>query len=221
MNTHRPSEPGAARTGLGASFAAALLLAACGGGDGAAPTEQASSVSPPSCDNRVNNTFSKLLDCVTPEGVREHQAALQAIADANGGTRAAGTPGYELSVQYVVDKMTAAGYDVTLNAFPFVYIAPATLQQTAPLAAAYQTGAFTGSGSGNIAANVSAVDINLVPPRASTSGCEAADFAGFPVGNIALIQRGTCTFAQKAQNAQAAGASAVIIFNQGNTPARE
>ena len=221
MNTHRPSEPGAARTGLGASFAAALLLAACGGGDGAAPTEQASSVSPPSCDNRVNNTFSKLLDCVTPEGVREHQAALQAIADANGGTRAAGTPGYELSVQYVVDKMTAAGYDVTLNAFPFVYIAPATLQQTAPLAAPYQTGAFTGSGSGSIAANVTAVDINLVPPRASTSGCEAADFAGFPVGNIALIQRGTCTFAQKAQNAQAAGASAVIIFNQGNTPARE
>ena len=57
-----------------------------------------------------------------------------------------------------------------------------------------------------------------VPPRASTSGCEAADFAGFPAGNIALVQRGTCTFAVKALNAQAAGASAVIIFNQGNTP---
>ena len=66
-----------------------------------------------------------------------------------------------------------------------------------------------------------AVDINLVPPRASTSGCEAADFAGFPAGSIALIQRGTCTFAVKAVNAQAAGAAAVIIFNQGNTPDRE
>lgn len=65
------------------------------------------------------------------------------------------------------------------------------------------------------------MDINLTPPRASTSGCEAADFAGFPVGNIALIQRGTCTFSAKALNAQAAGASAVIIFNQGNTPGRE
>src|SRR4030095_15548580 len=64
-------------------------------------------------------------------------------------------------------------------------------------------------------------DINLVPPRATTSGCEAADFAGFPAGNIALIQRGTCTFAIKALNAQAAGATAVIIFNQGNTPDRE
>jgi len=36
-----------------------------------------------------------------------------------------------------------------------------------------------------------------------------------------LIQRGTCTFAVKALNAEAAGASAVIIFNQGNTPDRE
>jgi len=35
-----------------------------------------------------------------------------------------------------------------------------------------------------------------------------------------LIQRGTCTFADKATNAQAAGASAVIIFNQGDTPLR-
>jgi Zn-dependent M28 family amino/carboxypeptidase len=39
-------------------------------------------------------------------------------------------------------------------------------------------------------------------------------------GRIALIQRGTCTFSQKIQNAQNAGASGVIIFNEGNTPAR-
>jgi hypothetical protein len=60
-----------------------------------------------------------------------------------------------------------------------------------------------------------------VGDRANTSGCEAADFAGFPAGNIALVQRGFCPFATKAINAQAAGASAVIIFNQGDTPARE
>ena len=47
------------------------------------------------------------------------------------------------------------------------------------------------------------------------------DFAGFPAGAIALIQRGGCSFALKAYNAEAAGASAVIIFNQGNTPDRE
>jgi Zn-dependent M28 family amino/carboxypeptidase len=44
------------------------------------------------------------------------------------------------------------------------------------------------------------------------SGCEAADFAGFTAGNIALIQRGGCTFAIKADNALAVGASAVAIY---------
>lgn len=176
---------------------------------------------PAACANRVNNTFAKLTECVTLEGVRAHQAAFQAIADANGGIRLAGTPGYDQSVAYVAEKMTAAGYNVTLDTFPFVFVPPATLRQTAPVAATYETGSFTGTGFGTVSGTVTPVDINLVPPRASTSGCEAADFAGFPAGNIALIQRGTCTFAAKAQNAQAAGASAVIIFNQGNTPARE
>ena len=43
---------------------------------------------------------------------------------------------------------------------------------------------------------------------------------GFQAGRIALIQRGTCTFSQKVQNAQDAGASGVIIFNEGNDPTR-
>ena len=57
---------------------------------------------PQSCDSRVNNTHSKLLECVTLDGVREHQAAFQAIADANNGIRTSGTPGYDASVDYVV-----------------------------------------------------------------------------------------------------------------------
>jgi Zn-dependent M28 family amino/carboxypeptidase len=176
----------------------------------------------PSCDTRVNNTVAKLLECVDVAGVRQHQAALQAIADANGGTRAAGMPGYDASVEYVVDKLEAAGYNVTLDPFDFTFIPPPTLQQTSPIAATYETGAFTNTGFGSVSAAVTAVDVNLTPPRDPvTSGCEAADFAGFTPGNIALIQRGTCLFADKVANAEAAGASAVIIFNQGNTPARE
>ena len=183
----------------------------------AAPAE----AGPKSCNNRTNDTFEKLTECVTLSGVREHQAALQEIADNNGGTRASGTPGYEDSVDYVVEKMTAAGYNVTLNSFPFVFVPPPTLQQLTPVNATYETGAFTGTGYGDVTASVVPVDINLVPPRANTSGCEAADFAGFPAGSIALIQRGSCSFAIKALNAQAAGAAAVIIFNQGDTSLRE
>ena len=44
------------------------------------------------CEARNNNTHAKLLECVTLDGVRGHQAAFQAIADANGGVRASGHP---------------------------------------------------------------------------------------------------------------------------------
>lgn len=81
--------------------------------------------------------------------------------------------------------------------------------------------AIAGAGAGEVTAEVVPVDIVLDPPRDNTSGCEAADFEGFPAGAIALVQRGVCTFGEKAAFAVEAGASAVIIFNQGNTPDRE
>jgi Zn-dependent M28 family amino/carboxypeptidase len=73
-----------------------------------------------------------------------------------------------------------------------------------------------------VTAPVQGVDLKLAEGErgTSTSGCEASDFSGFTAGSIALIQRGTCTFETKVTNAQAAGASAVILFNQGNTPER-
>ncbi len=94
------------------------------------------------------------------------------------------------------------------------------LQQTAPNPENYVLGVdfypMDFSGEGDVTATVTPVDINLTGDRASTSGCEADDFIGFPAGNIALIQRGTCAFAVKADNAAAAGAAGVIVFNQGN-----
>jgi Zn-dependent M28 family amino/carboxypeptidase len=176
------------------------------------------------CDNRTNNTYQKVLECVRVSEVREHQAAFQAIADENGGTRAAGTPGYTASVDYVVDTLEAAGWNVELDEFPFTFFPPPTLRQLTPVAATYETGTFTGTGAGEVSGPVIPVDINLVPPRASTSGCEASDFTGLNFSgpsDIALIQRGTCDFGVKAQNAQNAGAEAVVIFNQGNDPTRE
>ena len=157
---------------------------------------------------------------VTVPGIRAHQQALQTIATANGGVRASGTGGYDASVDYVVGRLEAAGYSPTVQPFDFAFfreLAPASLQQVAPTPTTYSTGTFTYSGSGDITAAVTPVDVVIPPTPApgSTSGCEAADFALFPAGNVALIQRGTCTFQVKAENAQAAGASAVVIFNEG------
>ena len=182
---------------------------------------------PAGCNSRTNNTVKKLLECVTLAGVREHQAALQAIADANGGNRFSGLPGHDESVDYVVDRLTAAGYEPTVQAFDYLafgVLGPSTLEQTAPGDVTYvEEVDYTlpdQTDPGDVEAAVTAVDLMLGPDNTSSSGCEAADFAGFPAGNIALIQRGTCTFEDKAENAAAAGASGVILFNQGNTPDR-
>lgn len=161
-----------------------------------------------SCDRSVNSTIDRLLECVTIDRVRVHQAALQAIADANNGIRASGTPGYNQSAEYIAGQLQAAGYTVTIQPFAFlafVNLSPSVLAQVSPAPAGPIVHAIMSySGTGDVTASVSPV-INL--------GCNAADFAGFPVGNIALIMRGECFFAVKAINAFNAGASGVVIYN--------
>ena len=168
-----------------------------------------------------------LQEAVTIEGVRAHQAAWQAIADENDGNRYAGLPGYELSAEYVYNLLEAAGYNVEYQDFEydaFAEITDSELQQISPDEVTYTGGEDFAiqsySGSGEVTAEVTPVDLDLGLGNTSTSGCEAEDFLDFPEGNIALTQRGTCPFRTKAEFAEAAGASAVIIFNQGNEEGR-
>ena len=170
---------------------------------------------------------SELREAVTVEGVRAHQAAFQAAADANGGIRESSTPGYFASVDYVADKMVDAGYEVTIQEFDYPFfeeLEPAELEQIAPDPTVYPYFDDTGfatmeySGSGDVTAIAEGVDLFLPPADAantSTSGCEPDDFVGFTPGNIAVIQRGSCDFVVKAMNAEAAGAVGAIIFNEG------
>jgi hypothetical protein len=106
-----------------------------------------------------------------------------------------------------------------------VRLGPLELEITEPVQLSYTDGVdftlVTSSEPGSVQAPLTAVNLDLGPDNASTSGCEADDFVGFPSGNIALIQRGGCTFAVKANHAAAAGASAVLLFNQGNNPANQ
>jgi Zn-dependent M28 family amino/carboxypeptidase len=180
----------------------------------------------PTSDVAQTKGFRK---AITIEGVREHQAALQSIADANGGSRVSGFPGHDLSAQYVHDRMAAAGYDVSFQDFDYTFsgdVVPPIMQRISPAPLTYVDGvdfaSMTGSGTGDVSAPVYAVDLVVPSPvaNASTSGCEAADFAGFPAGSIALTQRGTCAFAIKALNAEAAGAVGTIIMNEGDSPGR-
>ncbi|MUN62156.1 M20/M25/M40 family metallo-hydrolase [Kocuria sediminis] len=154
--------------------------------------------------------------------VLEHLEVLQAVAHANGGTRASGTPGYRGSLDYVVGRLRAAGYAPRVQAFTFPFfqeVVPTTVGRPGPdgtpvVLPATEVSVMVYSGSGTVTAPVQAVDTTGAP-EPSTSGCEAEDFTGFTAGNVALLQRGTCPFGVKAANAQVAGASAVLIFNTG------
>ena len=170
---------------------------------------------------------SKLRKAVTVSGILQHERALQRIANNNDGTRASGTPGYKASANYVVKKLRKAGYKVKRQTFTFPFfdeLAPAELSVLSPNARDIDAATFTYSGSGTVEGQVIPTNDIVIPPTpepSSTSGCEASDFPTAPSGPaIALIQRGTCTFEEKVQNAEAAGYEAVIIFNEGQ-PGRQ
>lgn len=151
----------------------------------------------------------------------EHLESLQAIADANGGNRAIDTSGYMASVEWAEAIFEGLGMTVTRELFEVLDFA----LDSATLFIGGERLTFdrdflvlTGSGSGQLVGTVEAVDLQLPPAaedNSSTSGCEPEDFDSFTAGAIALLQRGSCTFDSKVRNAEAAGAVAVLIFNEG------
>jgi Zn-dependent M28 family amino/carboxypeptidase len=164
-------------------------------------------------------------ESLASSGAFRHLQALQDIASANGGNRAAGTPGYDRSAEYVAGQLTKAGYLVRLEEFEFPFFeerTPAVLAmnragggQEAGPADAVRT--LMNSGSGNVTARLQSVNtqIGATPPGTSASGCEPGDFKEFERGAVALVRRGTCQFQAKVENAVAAGAVGVIIMNEG------
>lgn len=207
------------------------LVAACLAAGLLAPAGASAAPSSTACNARANDTPQKLLPCIQTKDLWSHMKAFQAIADANPGldghpSRNSGEAGYWESAQYVKRKMQAAGYDVTLQPYTFTYtsfVGTPTWSESSP-----SSRDFTliddwnpGTSNGTAAADVRPAGGIVMPPdpggSTSTSGCTAADFDPSTMsGHIALVQRGGCNFGVKVLNAQAAGASGVVIFNEGN-----
>jgi hypothetical protein len=120
--------------------------------------------------------------------------------------------------------MKAAGYRVKIQPYKFSYssfVGTPTWSETSPTPRNFKLidDWNAGTSNGTADADVRPAGGIVLPPTptaTSTSGCTSGDFAGFTRGAIALIQRGGCNYGVKVQNAQAAGASGVIIFNEGN-----
>lgn len=186
----------------------------------AALATMAAIVAAPVAADPNNSNSEKLRQAVTLERIQAHLAALQAIADISGGNRFAGLPGHERSADYIAEQLDAAGYDAEFWYFDynaFVEDVTTQLRQEAPTPTSYVNGLdfriMTYSGGGNPTAPLAA-------PSGDARGCSASDFAGFPAGSIALVSRGTppgfpvtCSFRLKTDNAIAAGAVGILVYN--------
>lgn len=145
-----------------------------------------------------------------------HLGQFQAIADLNGGTRASGSAGHAAALDYVESVLRDAGYEtvrVTLDAeHPSAGAADVTVLSGPP------------SDPGEVIAMVgSPVAGSLTAPLLATTdptGCTASDYAQAD-SSIVLVQRGRCSFADKAHLAERAGALAVLVQNDaGEGPLR-
>jgi Zn-dependent M28 family amino/carboxypeptidase len=184
----------------------------------------------PGAAEAATEASENLRDAVNFDGVNSHLEALQKIADDNKGVREAGKPGYDASVSYVQKTLEQAGWDVTTQPFKFnafVMDDPTVFEQTSPKATTYKEdkdfNTMEFSGSGDVTAELVAVNLTIPPPDepGAKSGCKAKDFDGLDItGKVALIQRGTCDFSVKVENAAKAGAAAVVLFNEGQKPDR-
>ncbi len=182
-----------------------LLLTGCGSGPAreGAPAPEGPSAA-------VLQFATEQQGKVTVDAMMAHLDKLQEIADANGGNRALGSPGYAASVDYVAGVLRDNGFDVTTDEFdvrlPFANKPSVTVDgadvKASPLN--YTIGTPGEGVSGPLVA----------APEDETPGCTPSDYDGLPVqGAVVLVNRGSCPFGAKQTAAAERGAVAMIVAN--------
>jgi hypothetical protein len=143
---------------------------------------------------------------ITEAGLVGHLAALQEIAQANGGERAAGTPGYAASADYVAEVLRGAGWRVHRQEVPMaVWHERSPAELTLESAGALEPGrdfrvpSYSGGGRAEGAL------------RVVENACEPKDFTGLAPGDVAFTGFGGCLLWRKTKNARRAGAGALIV----------
>jgi hypothetical protein len=146
---------------------------------------------------------------VTADGMNTHLRKLQEIADANKGSRAEGTPGFDASVDYVVKVLKDKGFDVQTPEFDRLDRTEGgnpTLTVTGRGYHADQASLLVGTPPGGLNA------ITLRPQKAP--GCSAADYGTVSVkGAIAVVDDTGCSVGVKQNAAVAKGAVGLLVVS--------
>jgi Zn-dependent M28 family amino/carboxypeptidase len=163
---------------------------------------------PASGDPAAAEFATAIRNRVTTDAMMTHLSKLQDIANANNGTRAVGTPGYDASVDYVVNTLRNSGFDVQTPEFS-ARVFHADKGSVIVGGKTFDANALEYS-RGTPADGVTGP---LVGVRSGDSpGCTAADYDGLPVrGAVVLVERGVCPFAQKEDAAAQLGAVAMVV----------
>lgn len=130
------------------------------------------------------------------------------------GPRVSGTEAYDDAADYIAVQLASKGYAVTKQIFTYDLweeLSDPVLERISPDPKIYPPYELDGfatmeySGSGDVTSSV---------VKADNCGCDPLDFSGADFyGKIAVIERGICTFVEKAINAEAAGAAGVVVYN--------
>ena len=151
------------------------------------------------------------LSPLSAEGLTEDLRALARIAEAGGGDRATGTPGYAASVKYVADELRAAGWRVRLQRVPLEVPSESappqlTARRLGDLEPLRDFRTLSYSGAGQVSGRV----------RRAGEGCAPWEFATVLPGDVALVGPDDCFNAHKAFYAKRSGARALIVAADAN-----
>ncbi|MEE6178639.1 M28 family peptidase [Mycobacterium sp. 050134] len=137
-----------------------------------------------------------------------HLRALQDIANANKGSRAEGTPGYDASVDYVAKALRDRGFDVATPQFDRLYAESPGKPAVTVGGLGYQVD------QASLLVQTPPGGLTGQPVRpAQPSGCSAADYPALPKGAIAVVDDARCSVVDKQNSAIAKGAAAVIVLS--------
>jgi Zn-dependent M28 family amino/carboxypeptidase len=146
---------------------------------------------------------------VTADRMLGHLRALQDIANANGGNRAAGTPGYDASVDYVAKALRGRGFDVTTPQFERLFTASPGKPTLTIAGRSYQVD------QASLLVRTPPGGLTGPPIRPNRpAGCTAGDYPSVvPKGAIAVVDDSRCSVVDKQNSAVAKGAVALIVVS--------
>ncbi len=170
-----------------------LALASCTGSPPAPPADFARGIA----------------DAITTDTLEPHLRALQDIADANGGTRAEGTPGFDASVDYVVKTLRDNGFEVQIADFERLGM---TRGGNPGLTVAGRSFPVEQASLLHTTAREGLSAITLRPQK--PTGCLPADYGPVNVrGAIAVVDDAGCSVVDKHDVAVSKGAVGLLVVS--------